>query len=69
MRDLETFCDEGEMTTIIFNACRANPKREPRQFSKYTVVFKQLNDNEHRVHVRFKGHVFCAVAVVDKYDV
>ncbi len=67
MRNLETHQKVNEMTEIIFNACRGNATRDPKHAGKYTVVFKEINDNEHRVLVRVKKQTV-AVAVVDSSD-
>jgi hypothetical protein len=57
---------EGKATEAIFNACRANPKRE----AKGGVTFRMLADgNQHEAALRNDEGVVIALAYVDQFDV
>lgn len=67
MRELQTLnISEGKAMEAIFNACRANAKRE----DKGAVSFRVWGFNsEHEATLRDANGVVVAIAIVDQFDV
>lgn len=68
-----TGVSESKMTEVIFNACRANEKREPRKVegSEAVVTFEARHTGiavEHTANVH-KGTRLLARAIVDASDI
>jgi hypothetical protein len=71
MYDIERHTEISESTVmnVIFDACRANVKREPRQVSGFAVSFNLLaNGNEHEAVMRDTTGTVVGMAIVDGVD-
>lgn len=60
----------SQIEDVIFDACRANEKRETKTVKSFNVSFAPLDwkETEHRVTVRDEEGVIIAFATVDKFD-
>ena len=71
MLNLETHklnITESTAMNLIFDACRANERREPRNVGDYRVTFGLRADGTHDVIMRNAKGVVVATAVVDEFD-
>lgn len=59
---------KGTVTTVIFDACRANTNREPREVAGFRVTFNQLANGEHEAVMRDTEGTVVGLAHVDKFD-
>ena len=55
---------EGKAMDAIFNACRANEKREPTG----NVTFLLMANGDHQATLRNSDLTVIAVAIVDQFD-
>lgn len=60
---------EGQATNVIFDAARANPKRERRDAGSYVVQFSHISGTEYRATVRDRSGLSVAIAVIDEFDI
>lgn len=60
----------NQIEDVIFDACRANEKRETKTVKGFNVSFAPLDwkETEHRVTVRDEEGVIIAFATVDNFD-
>lgn len=70
MQILQSKVDEVMVTYKVFNACRANPKREPRFVGEGArVTFDKVSETEYHAHLRNFNGVSIATVLVDQFDI
>jgi hypothetical protein len=65
---LKGLVKKADAQNAIFDACRANDSREPRNVGRFTVTFSLLSSGDYGVAVRDLSGMVVALAKVDKFD-
>lgn len=60
---------EGQITNVVFDACRANEDRNERNINGFNVRFNLKANGEYQVTVRNAEVVVVAFANVDEFDI